>query len=133
MSPLKGAHIIESNDDYAVIATDDDGDGIYSDVHYAHIIESNDDYTVIATDDNGDGLFNNIHYVHVIPQNSWANDSQPTAPSERTENSNSSSSSYSGYTGGGSINWKKVGIAALVILAIYGIITLWDYIQFLFH
>ena len=38
---MKGAHTINSGDDYTVIATDDDGDGVMDDVHYVHTIPRN--------------------------------------------------------------------------------------------
>ena len=63
---LKGVHYMNTYNGITQFSTDNDGDGIYEHIFEARVIEDNGDYTVIATDDNKNGIFSNVQYVHVI-------------------------------------------------------------------
>ena len=87
----------------------------------SHVIQSGDSYTVIATDDDGDGFYDDVHYVHTIPGDNTSEES--VSRPDHHDQARSGQSPFSQVASGAvQINWKAVGIifASGIALAIIG-------------
>ena len=134
MAESKYGVVIDQHGDSAFIGTDENGDGfITSNEVHPYTVGDNHGATRTGYGDEDEDSYRdeNINFVlqnEEVLNNDSDNYQNPVA--QQSHESNTIRSTLSG-SGGGSLPWRKIGIFCIVILVIYGLITVWDYIQFL--
>ncbi len=120
---MKDAYLLDDRGNFITIAIDDFGTGTFADTQTVQVISRSQDYVIVS---NG----HSTEYIHLISSNPFE--------SEYNYSSDLNNSSYCSNDSGKShgfskISGKKILIIILVILVIYGLITLYDYICYLFR